>query len=232
VLYRCGGGDAYTTAMCGRYTLHADTEKIIRRFLLDRPDIPLFPRYNIAPTQLVAVVRGESGKRELVSMKWGLVPSWADDPSIGNRMINARAETLGEKPAFRGAFKHRRCLVLADGFYEWRRDKGGKTPMFIRRKDGDPFAFAGLWERWTSKETGEQLQTCTIITTAANELIAPIHVRMPVILRAEDEDRWLAGDDPATLLKPYPAEGMEASAVSRKVNTPAVDEPGCIVRVQ
>src|SRR5688572_26621120 len=132
--------------MCGRYTLHADTEQIIRRFLLDRVPRKLPPRYNIAPSQMIEVVRVRDGRRELTPMRWGLIPRWAKDPGIGYKMINARAETLATKPAFKSAFRERRCIVPADGFYEWRKDKGRKTPMYIRRKDGQPFALAGLWE--------------------------------------------------------------------------------------
>jgi putative SOS response-associated peptidase YedK len=219
--------------MCGRYTLHADTEQVIRRFLLGRVSAPLAPRYNIAPTQHVAVVIGESGQRQLVTMRWGLVPAWAKDLSIGNKLINARAETLAEKPAFKNALKHRRCLIMADGFYEWKKVAGGKMPIHIRRKDHQLFAFAGLWDKWTSGETGEQVHSCTIITIEANELLKPIHDRMPAILRPEDEAAWLDPHlhDPAALvplLRPLPPEDLEIYPVSRRVNAPANDHPDCI----
>ena len=175
--------------MCGRYTLKAPREAIAEAF--DLADVPqLLPRYNIAPTQAVPVVRLDraSGEREIALLQWGLIPSWADDPAIGNRLINARAETVAEKPAFRTAFKKRRCLVVADGFYEWKRENG-KTPYYFRLKDSSPFAFAGLWERWEKGE--EPVESCTLLTCEANGVVAPVHGRMPVILKPEDYARWL-----------------------------------------
>ena len=155
----------------------------------------LKPRYNIAPTQFVAAIRNDAEENaELVSFRWGLVPFWAKDPSIGNRMINARAETVAEKPSFRNAYKRRRCLILADGFYEWHTEDGVKIPYFISLKSGDPFAFAGLWENWTSKETGEVLETTTIVTTEANEFLSQLHHRMPVVVEPGNAARWLGGD--------------------------------------
>jgi putative SOS response-associated peptidase YedK len=187
------------------------------------------PRYNVAPTQQVGVVRQiDPNQRQLAYMQWGLIPHWAKDPKIGSQMINARAETAAEKPAFRDAFRRRRCLVVADGFYEWKKT-GGKTkqPYYIRMKDARPFGFAGLWERW-----GE-LETCTILTTSPNELCAPLHDRMPVILGTSDYGRWL---DPSQtdaaelqpLLAPYPADEMLAEPVSTRVNNVRNEDETCI----
>lgn len=215
--------------MCGRYTLKTPVEALAEKFGVEEtPDIA--PSYNIAPTQDVAAVLSEDGKRKLDVLHWGLIPSWADDPQIGGRMINARAETVAEKPSFRSAFRHRRCLIPADGFYEWRKTGGGKQPHYIRMGDGSPFAFAGLWERWRN---GREIRSCIIITTGANELVGEVHDRMPVILHPEDYDLWLDPDfderDPlTTLLKPYPADEMEAYPVSRYVNSPSNDDPACV----
>lgn len=208
----------------------------MERFHLDSADAVSAPRYNVAPTQDVSVVLNESPTR-LSVVQWGLIPGWAKDPGIGAQMINARAETVAEKPAFRSAFKKRRCFVLADGFYEWRKEGDGKTktPMYLRLKSGEPFALAGLWEVWNSPE-GEPRRTCTIITTEPNELVAPIHNRMPAILPRDAEAAWLDGSlEPAALmalLKPYPADQMQAHAVSRRVNAPQNDEPALIEPVQ
>ena len=198
-------------------------------------DVPeLSPRFNIAPTQAVAAVRARAdGGRELVALTWGLIPSWSKDRTIGSRLINARAETVGEKPAFRAALRARRCLVLADGFYEWQKLGTRKQPHHIRMRDGRPFAFAGLWERWTPAE-GDPVESCTIITTLPNEVVAPIHDRMPVILAPADLDRWLDPGvrDPAAvaaLLRPYPAGDMTAYPVSLRVNSPGADDPSCVV---
>ncbi len=221
--------------MCGRFTLTVALDELRAAFpWLGLPDglNELMPRYNVAPTQPVAVVPN-TGERRLDFFTWGLIPSWADDPKIGSRMINARAETLAEKPSFRAAFRRRRCLVLADGFYEWRKEpRGPKTPMYIALKSGEPFAFAGLWETWHSP-LGDEILSCTIITTRPNELVRPIHDRMPVILPESAYDVWL---DPAEqppdvlspLLGPYPAEEMAAYEVSPAVNNPANDMPECI----
>jgi putative SOS response-associated peptidase YedK len=194
----------------------------------------LEPRYNIAPTQPVAVVPND-GKNRLDFFTWGLIPSWAKDPEIGSRMINARGETLAEKPAFRAAFRRRRCLVLADGFYEWKKipDSKSKTPMYIRLESGKPFAFAGLWEIWNSKD-GSTILSCTIITTEPNELVSDIHNRMPVILHPDSYSLWLDPGEPDArqltgLLKPYPAELMAAYPVSTLVNNPRHESPSMIV---
>jgi putative SOS response-associated peptidase YedK len=217
---------------------------------------PFAARFNIAPTQPVPVVRMRPAGRELVWLRWGLVPSWAKDPAIGNRLINARAETAAEKPAFRAALRRRRCLVAADGFYEWQKQQAGraKQPYFIRLRDDRPFAFAGLWETWEAKKgTGPicaqhpeghlgkldlspfppRLETCTLLTTDANDLIRPLHDRMPVIIAANAYDAWLdpATEDPrqlAALLVPYPSDAMEAYPVGGLVNNPKNDSAGCI----
>lgn len=180
--------------MCGRFAFYSPTEATAALFgATSSEDVK--PRYNIAPTQYVAAVReDEKDAREVVMLRWGLVPFWAKDPSIGNRMINARAETVAEKPSFKNAYRKRRCLVLADGFYEWRKAGDAKTPYFVSLADGSPFAFAGLWENWSSKESDESLQTTAIITTDANEFMAQIHQRMPVVMLPEHAGRWLDGD--------------------------------------
>ena len=213
--------------MCGRYTLKSSGRQVAEAFgLAEFPELP--ERYNIAPTQSVPVVLDDGGRR-LEMLHWGLIPSWADDPFIGSRMINARAETVAEKPSFRSAFKRRRCLVVADGFYEWKKFDGGKQPHYLRLKDSGPFGFAGLWESW-SMEGGEEIISCTIITTEPNEVAAEVHNRMPVILPPDVYDAWLdpGNDDREELLAmlaPYAAEEMEAYAVSRSVNRPANDYP-------
>ncbi|CAN5300959.1 SOS response-associated peptidase [soil metagenome] len=217
--------------MCGRYTLRTPVNSLVERFKIDEYPSSIIPSYNIAPTQEVAAVVEQDEKRKLEMLRWGLIPSWAKDPEIGNRMINARGETVSEKPSFRKAFKVRRCLILADGFYEWQKTDNGKQPYHVRMQDGSPFAFAGLWEFWNGG--GDEMRTCAIITTEANDLMNEIHHRMPVILPPEDYDLWLDPDfdekEPLTsLLRPCPDEAMEAYPVSRKVNRPANDEPGCI----
>lgn len=194
----------------------------------------LEPRYNIAPTQLVPTVlrKPEHSDRRLELLRWGLIPSWAKEPAIGARLINARAETVTEKPSFRAAFRHRRCLVVADGFYEWQRQERKKQPFYFRLQDGQPFAFAGLWEHWEAPD-GQTIESCTILTTEANEVLRPIHDRMPVILEPKDYDLWL---EPAVqkpdllqqLLRPYRSEAMTCYAVSTKVNNPANNSPECI----
>jgi len=211
--------------MCGRFTYAKEFRELRIRFHLDR-DIPLFrPRYNIAPGQEVAVIFNRDGARGLAMMQWGLVPAWVKDPAIDNRMINARAETLAEKPAFKRLIGKRRCVVPADGFYEWRKEGKRKVPMRFRLKTGEPFGFAGLWDSWRRPD-GNELQSFTIITTDANEFIRPIHDRMPVILTQEDEERWLDLElkEPAkllSLLRPYPPRLMEAYDVSNPGQLPA-----------
>lgn len=222
--------------MCGRFTLIHGVRELRERFGVHSGPTELPPRYNIAPGQMASVVVVEEDRRVLKPMKWGLVPVWADDPKIGNRMINVRGETVAEKPAFKRSLKRRRCLVLADGFYEWRAIAGrkGKFPMRIVLRGEPPFAFAGLWDKWKSPE-GEELETFTIITTGANELIEPIHERMPVILSKEDEAAWLdpSREDPEmlkTFLKSYPSEAMEMYDVTRAVNNAMNDSPACVER--
>ena len=225
--------------MCGRFTLHTPASVLATFFNL--PETPvLVPRYNIAPTQPVAIVRAPAGpnQREWALVRWGLIPSWAKDPSIGARMINARAETVAEKPSFRAPFKRRRCLVPADGFYEWRKVGKGKQPYYIHMQDGGPFAIAGLWEHWQGAD-GSELQTCTLLTTEPNDLLAPIHNRMPVIIAPEDYDEWLdvSSEGPGFLsllhhlLRPYPARAMDVYPVSTYVNNARNEGEACIAPV-
>lgn len=222
--------------MCGRYTnTVTNPEVVAQTFDLDSVPDNLSARYNIAPTQpVMTIVRDDQDKNQLAWMRWGLIPSWSKDRAIGSRMINARAETLAEKPSFRSAYKYRRCLVVADGFYEWKKnDDKSKTPMYIRLKEGDLFGLAGLWERWTDPETGELLTTCTIITGHPNELIKPLHHRMAVILPREHHDLWLdkhvqVTRDLQPLLQPYPADKMMVYPVSTKVNNVRNDDPELI----
>ncbi len=209
--------------MCGRFAFYSPTEATAALFGAEAA-ADLAPRYNVAPTQEIAAIRRDGNGRELVPLRWGLVPFWAKDPSIGNRMINARAETIAEKPSFRAAYRKRRCLILADGFYEWRRETDGKTPYYISLASADPLAFAGLWESWTDKSTGESLQTATIVTTAANTFMAPLHHRMPVVLVPETATGWL--DSPDDVLSAFQdtAPELRAWPVSRRVNSPANDD--------
>lgn len=219
--------------MCGRYTItiNADTAREDLG-LASMPD-DFQPRYNVAPSQPVAVV-ANTGERKAEWMRWGLIPFWAKDPAIGNRLINARSETVMEKPAFKNAFNKRRCLVLADGFYEWQKGagpKGRSQPYLFKRADGKAFAFAGLWEFWRSPE-GAELRTCTIITTEANGVVRPVHERMPVMLSGDALWGWLEDDQPdflMSLLKPYPEEELVAHPVSPMVNRPELDIPDLVV---
>lgn len=218
--------------MCGRFTLTADLTLLTERFHFDPADLAYTPSYNIAPSQPILTVINDGTHNRASYLRWGLVPSWAKDPSIGHRMINARAETVAEKPSFRQALQRRRCLILADGFFEWRQSGSTKTPMYIRLHEQPPFAFAGLWDTWYDS-TGTPLATCTIVTTAANVLVAPIHHRMPVILSPEAETAWLdrhltTPEDLIAWLTPYVPEGMEAYAVSPAVNSPRHNAPDCI----
>ncbi len=204
--------------MCGRFAFYSPSEATAALFGVSA-SIAVEPRYNIAPTQFIAAIRNnEESERELAMFRWGLIPSWAKDPTVGNRMINARAETVAEKPSFRAAYRRRRCLVLADGFYEWKKEGDTKTPWFISLASGAPFAFAGLWENWQSKGADESVQSTTIITTAANEFMATLHHRMPVVLQPDTADRWLAGDD--DLIDDVASNGPEFIAwpVDRRVN--------------
>ncbi|WP_026732188.1 SOS response-associated peptidase [Fischerella sp. PCC 9605] len=222
--------------MCGRFSLSVTQEVLARAFHVE--EVPnLEPQYNIAPTQMVATVlyNLENHKRELQQLRWGLIPSWAKDPSMGAKLINARSESVAEKPAFRSAFKRRRCLVVADGFYEWQQQKGKKQPYYFRLRDSQPFGFAGLWEEWQSPE-GEQIKSCTILTTQANELLQPIHDRMPVILQQQDYEVWLdpqihAANVLQPLLHPYPSEAMTSYPVNTVVNNPRHNSSECIIPI-
>jgi putative SOS response-associated peptidase YedK len=219
--------------MCGRFSLGTPATTLVAQF--DLLEIPLWkPRYNIARTQDVLVVVRDPAHlhRQARRHRWGLIPPWANDPGIGSRMINARAETVATKPAFRKALKERRCLLLADGFYERQRQGGRKQPFYIRLRDGRPFAFAGLWEHWERPDV-PPLDTCTILTTTSNDLVGGIHHRMPVILAPGDYDLWLDPgiqevQRPQPLLCPYPAEEMTADPVSTRANNPANDSPECL----
>ena len=225
--------------MCGRYTLRVSPAELAEIFGTLN-SIEWSPRYNIAPTQTVAAVRSnqDGTGRELSLLKWGLIPSWAKDTKIGNSLINARADTVATKPSFRSAFKRKRCLIPADGFYEWKAIPGQKIkqPFLISVRDVPAFAFAGLWEHWTGPD-GTRLDSCTIITTDANELMQQVHNRMPVILDPSDYDRWLDRDqqDPQELndlLKQFPADRMQLTPVSTLVNSPRNEKPGCVVPIK
>lgn len=217
--------------MCGRFTLTAHPQVVRDIFNLANVPGELEPRYNVAPTQPVAVITNDDPKT-LTFHRWGLVPSWSKDIAIGNKLINARAETAHEKPAFRAAFKRRRCIIPADGFYEWQKTSDGKIPHFIHLKGQPVFGFAGLWEIWNSPE-GDELRTCTILTTDANETVSKLHNRMPVILHPDDYAEWLQPDEVKVdsllhLMRPYESEAMALYEVSTMVNRPTVDTPELI----
>jgi putative SOS response-associated peptidase YedK len=220
--------------MCGRFTTTFEFSEIRVRWNLDR-DLPKYtPRFNVAPetSPNIPVIIRQKGVNECRLMQWGLIPSWAKDPSIGNQMINARAESLIEKPAFKDLVRSGRCLVPADGFYEWRKEGKRKVPMWVHLKTKEPFALAGLWDVWR-KPDGKRVESFTIITTEPNELVRPVHNRMPVILRPEDEEQWLDATRTSfvkakSLLKPYPDELMDAHDVSPIVNSAKYDGPECI----
>ncbi len=222
--------------MCGRFTLSVDPSQSQEAFEGFTFPARFAPRFNIAPTQPVLAIPNDGG-RAADFFVWGLIPSWAKEASIGNRLINARGETLAEKPAFRGGYKYKRCLIPADGFYEWKAQPGSKTktPHFIHLKTGGAFAFAGLWDEWHSPD-GSAIRSCTIVTTTPNSLMAPIHNRMPVILQPHDFAEWLdkavrAPESLNHLLQPLPAGLMDAHPVSTLVNSPANDRPECILPV-
>ena len=219
--------------MCGRFTLTVDPEDLKEQFEKTTFPEKYAPRFNIAPSQAILAIAND-GKNAADFFLWGLIPSWAKEASIGNRMINARGETLGEKPSYRGAYKYKRCLIPADGFYEWKSQPGTKTkaPYFIHMKDGKPFAFAGLWDEWHGPD-GSPIRSCTIITTSPNVLMASIHDRMPVILRPQDYGEWLdtAPRAPGSLqhlIAAFPPDPMEAYPVSELVNSPSNDRAECI----
>ncbi len=225
--------------MCGRYTLFASAGTLKSLFQIEiLGELP--PRYNIAPGGAILAVRPAKSNppnqdREPALFQWGLIPSWSKDPTIGARMINARAETAAAKPAFRAAMKRRRCLIPASGFYEWAKADAVKQPFYIRMKDDKPFAFAGLWEQWCG-EDGSEIDSCTILTTDANDFLKPIHHRMPVIVHPDDYNRWLdpTNEKPATLadlLRPYSSDEMTARPVNRRVGNPRNDDVSCIEAV-
>ncbi|MCL5883772.1 MAG: SOS response-associated peptidase [Deltaproteobacteria bacterium] len=223
--------------MCGRFALFLFEDTLPTEFGARIP-FDLTPRYNVAPSQPIVAVRvsPETGEREFAWLRWGLVPHWAQDPSIGNRMINARAETVAEKPAFRDTFRRRRCLVPASGFFEWKKGERRKTPYFICRKDGRPFAIAGLWDLWRGPD-GSSVESCTLVTTDANALVAGLHDRMPVIVRPAAYDLWLDTEIRdrgrlSSVLRPAPAEEMDAYPVGFFVNDPKTDDRRCIARLQ
>lgn len=221
--------------MCGRFSRKATLQAIVDAFEIEDVKGAIEPSYNIAPGQEVAVILKDES-RKLGLLKWGLIPSWSKDPTIGNRMINARAETLAEKPSFKHPLRRKRCLIIADGFYEWQKSGNRKIPMYIFLKNQEPFAFAGLWDSWTSPE-GKKVSTCTIITTEPNKFLNKIHNRMPVILPKEHFDLWLDRSveneqQVLPLLQPYPEKEMEAYEVSQLVNSPKNNTPECIERVR
>jgi putative SOS response-associated peptidase YedK len=219
--------------MCGRFVLEHSPDQLMKVYRLSSaPD--LSPRYNVTPSQQIAVVRQQNGgDRELSSLQWGLIPSWSKDSAIGYKMINARSETVHEKPSFKQAFHARRCIIPASGFYEWNKVGKEKIPHYIRLRDGDIMSLAGLWERWKSPE-GKELETCTILTTAANSLVKKLHDRMPVILHKAEFDLWLDRDIDdvkrlTELFHPYPSDQLEEYVVNKDVNSPMNDSPGCII---
>ncbi len=228
--------------MCGRFTLTVTPEELADLFDLPAPPEQLAMRYNIAPTQPVGVVRlsPRTGEREWALTVWGLIPSWSKDPSIGARMINARAETVDEKPSFRAAFKRRRCIIPASGFFEWQKTNGAKQPYYITSATGDILGFAGLWEQWSGPD-GEELESCTILTTDPNEAVSKLHNRMPVILAPEDYDEWLGRPGDATpaqlsqlkhLFRPFPDRLITLYPVSTFVNSPRNEGAACVERVE
>ena len=218
--------------MCGRFAQIDSEDKVMSAFDILQSEMILAPRYNICPSQRIPVIIQQDGFRSLATREWGLIPFWAKEPKP---MINARAETAAEKPSFRNALRERRCLIPASGYFEWAKEEGQKNPYYIRLKDGTPFAFAGLWEEWTSTE-GEIRSTCAILTIVANSLIKKIHHRMPVMLTPSRGAMWLELSEGAVssekLLRPFPADKMEAWRVSRKVNVPSFDNPDCLSRLE
>ena len=225
--------------MCGRYVRRSDKQRIAEHFAVHGPSLPDFaPSWNVAPQTFQPVIRlnRDTGERELVMMRWGLVPYWAKDPSIGLRTINAKAESITTAPAFREAFKYRRCLIPADAFYEWQKlNAKMKQPFAIAMKDGQTYALAGLWERWKDRKVGIELLTFTVITTDPNEIVEPLHDRMPVIIPAKDYDRWLCVDPlrpPVDLLRPFDADKMTAWKVGKEVGNANNDRPELIEPVR
>jgi putative SOS response-associated peptidase YedK len=220
--------------MCGRYTITVTLEELMVRYMIDETMVPFHrPKYNVAPgQQVLAVIQGSGGKNKLGELKWGLVPPWADDAKVGYMMINARSETAASKPAFKGPLQRKRCILPADGFYEWQKTERGKQPMRITLKTRSVFSLAGLYETWTSP-SGEKLSTCTILTTRPSKIVAPIHDRMPVILKPEQEAVWLDREQQdipylMTLLEPFPSEQLEAYPVGASVGNVRNDDPSLI----
>ena len=215
--------------MCGRFAFYSPHEAITDLFGVEFP-LAIEPRFNVCPSQFIVTLRrGADGKLEPAVLKWGLIPSWSKDPKIGQRMINARAETAREKPSFRAAFRRRRCVILADGFYEWRKQDGSKQPYFISMQDDVPFAMAGLWEYWQGAD-GTELETCTILTTAANEVMAPLHQRMPIILSPANTAHWTGPDcdqreSAQAVLDDCRNADLKYRPVSTAVNSPRNDSP-------
>ncbi len=223
----------YNHPMCGRYSfsIPSKAKSLVKLGIPQTQLDKLKPRYNVAPSQQVAAVL-DDGRRHMEALRWGLIPTWAKEEAIGHKMINARAETLTEKPSFKGLLNKHRCLIPADGFYEWKEEARGKQPYFIHMKNGEPFTFAGLWSHWQNPK-GEVIRTCTIITCAPNKLMKSIHDRMPVILTDEAREVWLDprnkdGAALTALLNPYPEQEMEAYPVSKLVNAPANDMEECL----
>lgn len=218
--------------MCGRYVVNTTKEILKKKFKVkDVPDVKL-ERFNIAPTQDVIAVRSFEGEREITTLRWGLIPSWAKDEKMASKMINARSETVTEKPSYRQAFQKRRCLIPTSGFYEWQKSKDGKQPFYFYMKENDLFAFAGLWESWRNTES-EIIETCTILTTEANEVLKPVHERMPVIISESYYDLWLDEDarrqpERLELLRPFSASEMSSHPVSTLVNSPQNNDAACI----
>lgn len=219
--------------MCGRFTLTAEIDLLMDWFEIDEfaPGFDIQPRFNIAPSQDIVAIISNEGNRRAGFLKWGLIPFWAKDPSIGHKLINARSETVPEKPSFKHAFKKRRCIIPADGFFEWKKEGKHKQPKYIKMKNDQPFGFAGLWEKWKD-EKGNPIHTCTVLTTEPNELMKDIHNRMPVILPREKYGNWLDGDgeqsDLIDLMKPFDPASMTAYNVSTIVNSPRNEVPECI----
>jgi putative SOS response-associated peptidase YedK len=219
--------------MCGRFVVDIPASELAKIFKIVETETRLMARYNVAPTQQIGVIRSDSnGTRHLDLLKWGLIPSWSKDPHIGYKMINARSETADTKPSFKSALKHRRCIIPASGFYEWREESGKKHPIYIKLKDNNLMLFAGIWDHWKAPE-GNVIESCTMLTTETNDLIKPLHDRMPVILDTQNIDMWLDPQvsDPEQLkplFRSFPSELMEMYQVSDLVNSPKNDNPSCI----
>lgn len=211
--------------MCGRFSLTPKIEQVIQKLNIIN-SIDYAPNYNIAPSQDIVVVRNSGDKLEISTMRWGLIPFWMKELPKSNNLINARSETVASKPSFRNAYRKRRCLIPADGFYEWQKLENGKQPYYIQLKNKDIFTFAGLWEQWQGED--QTIESCTILTTDANEDMKPIHHRMPVIIDQNQFHRWFDNADPQDLLIPYPKGKLHAYAVSKFVNTPTNNGPNCV----